>query len=141
MNLKRLRKKLPGSKAKSLIVNSIEGYKRITEVVGILITTHVASKMAKVSQQRIYRLINRGMFVRIVVFGVVHVAYGEFETWRRSPRVPGRPRKEATNNGTKTNFGSDEIGELKTRITDEKMSVHEISEANEHRSMMKQENE
>lgn len=98
MNLEQLREKLPGSGPRSLIVNSGEEYKKTTEEFGSLITVYVASKMAEVSQQRIYNLMDQGKFTRIVIYGVVHVVYGEFETWRMSPRRAGRPRTQAKEN-------------------------------------------
>lgn len=98
MNLEQLREKLPGSGRRSYSVNSSEEYKKATEEFGNLITVYVASKMAEVSQQRIYNLMDQGKFTRIILYGVVHVAYGEFETWRMSPRTVGRPRTRAKEN-------------------------------------------
>lgn len=89
--MERLRKKLPSSGPVTVRVHTPEALKEAIDKHGNLITAFVASKMAKVSEQRIYSLLEQGRFTIIVAYGVVHIPHLEFERWRRSPRKRGRP--------------------------------------------------
>lgn len=90
--MERLRKKLPSSGPVTLCVQTPEGFNQVVEDYGVLITPYIAAMIAKVSQQRIYNLIEQGKFTRFVLFGVLHLSHLEFEKWRKSPRKVGRPK-------------------------------------------------
>ena len=93
MQLEWLRKKLPSSGPVPLRVKTSAAYKEILEQHGQLITPYFAARLARVSRQRIYQLLEQGKFTIVVAWGVVQLPLAEFERWENSKRKPGRSGK------------------------------------------------
>jgi len=110
--MERLRKKLPNSGPVTVRVNTPEAMNEAIDKHGTLITAFVASRMAKVSEQRIYSLLDQGKFTIIVAYGVAHVPHLEFERWRKSARKCGRPRNPERENRVQPGSGSKKATQL-----------------------------
>ena len=80
-------------RAVPLRVETSAAYKEIIEQHGQLITPYFAARLARVSRQRIYQLLEQGRFTIVVAWGVVQLPLAEFERWENSERKPGRVPK------------------------------------------------
>ena len=77
----------------SVIVNTEAAYEEASVKYGRLISCSMAATMAGVSDQRIQRLVELGKFTKIVVFRLIQIPKTEFDGWKNSARISGRPRR------------------------------------------------
>jgi hypothetical protein len=92
---------LPKREAKKVqsVIDQWNEFKTLVRSKGTMIPPMIAARIANVSKQRIYQLVDSGTLEHVRIQGHGFITEISFTAWLTSPRTTGRPSSDAEPNG------------------------------------------